>query len=198
MLTTILFPSLTGAAASTTPSPRDVPKTHKAYNAIMLMLQTRFMEVDAQNKFRPSEPVTRADIAMLFAKLIGGDSFEAEYPAPASSVEQLKMARDAQRRSDTNTILNALYQYAIDNNGTFPATLPAMPKEICNNRAKSSCTGLVDLHLLIDTYLVFVPIDPLAKTTDKGTGYKVFLDAQRRVTVTASKAEGDLPISVTR
>ena len=31
--------------------------------------------------------------------------------------KQLADARDAQRRSDVNTVLNAVYQYAIDNNG---------------------------------------------------------------------------------
>lgn len=34
--------------------------------------------------------------------------------------KQLGDARDAQRRSDVNTILNAVWQYAIDNNGNLP------------------------------------------------------------------------------
>lgn len=37
--------------------------------------------------------------------------------------KQLGDARDSQRRSDVNTLLNATYQYAIDNNGLFPDTL---------------------------------------------------------------------------
>ncbi|TSC59383.1 MAG: Uncharacterized protein Greene041662_530 [Candidatus Peregrinibacteria bacterium Greene0416_62] len=38
--------------------------------------------------------------------------------------KQLADARNAQRRSDVNTVLNAVYQYAIDNNGTLPGCLP--------------------------------------------------------------------------
>ena len=34
--------------------------------------------------------------------------------------KQLGDARNAQRRADVNTILNAVYQYSIDNNGNFP------------------------------------------------------------------------------
>ena len=37
--------------------------------------------------------------------------------------KQLGKARNAQRRSDVNTILNAVYQYAIDHNGNLPGTL---------------------------------------------------------------------------
>ena len=36
---------------------------------------------------------------------------------------QLGQARNAQRNSDINTILNAVWQYAIDNNGTMPSDL---------------------------------------------------------------------------
>ena len=41
--------------------------------------------------------------------------------------KQLGDTRNAQRRSDVNTILNAVYQYAIDNNGTLPATITVTP-----------------------------------------------------------------------
>ena len=37
--------------------------------------------------------------------------------------KQLGDARNAQRRSDVNTILNAAYQFAIDNNGLLPGCL---------------------------------------------------------------------------
>lgn len=40
--------------------------------------------------------------------------------------KQLGDTRNAQRRSDVNTILNAVYQYTIDNNGTLPATIDAV------------------------------------------------------------------------
>ena len=44
--------------------------------------------------------------------------------------KQMGDARNAQRRSDVNTILNAVYQYAIDNNGTMPGCLAAVAVDI--------------------------------------------------------------------
>ena len=35
-------------------------------------------------------------------------------------VKQLAEARNAQRFADINTLYSSLYQYSIDNNGTFP------------------------------------------------------------------------------
>ena len=37
--------------------------------------------------------------------------------------KQLGDTRNAQRRADVSTILNGVYQYTIDNNGTLPATI---------------------------------------------------------------------------
>src|SRR3989344_1939000 len=45
--------------------------------------------------------------------------------------KQLGDARDAQRRSDVTTILNAVYQYAIDNDGLLPPGIPSTAREIC-------------------------------------------------------------------
>ena len=56
--------------------------------------------------------------------------------------KQLGDTRNAQRRSDVNTILNAVYQYAIDNNGTLPTGITTTQKEICvGNPATTTCTG---------------------------------------------------------
>src|SRR3989344_7044454 len=93
--------------------------------------------------------------------------------------KQLGDTRNAQRRSDVNTILNAVYQYAIDNNGTLPTGITTTQKEICvGNTATTTCTGatpsLTTLNELIwnEKYLVSIPIDPQATTT-AGVGYYV-------------------------
>ncbi|MDQ5962394.1 MAG: ral secretion pathway protein [Patescibacteria group bacterium] len=112
--------------------------------------------------------------------------------------KQLGDTRNAQRRSDVTTILNAAYQYSIDNNGVLPAGVTASSTEICAQGA-ADCTGVIDLSVLAlnGKYLVGIPQDP-QKVTVNGTGYFIFRDANGRLTVTAPLAEQAAVISVTR
>ena len=114
--------------------------------------------------------------------------------------KQLADARNAQRRSDVNTILNAVYQFAIDNDGDLPGCLPAAtagtPYNICTIGA---CTGVTDgcsLAALTGTYLVSIPVDP-SGATGNDTMYDI-TKANSRVTVEAPAAEQGETISVTR
>src|ERR1700722_18928038 len=63
--------------------------------------------------------------------------------------------RNAQRSGDVSTVLNAVYQYALDNNNQIPSTITTTPTDICRTGA-SSCTGLIDLSILTNSqkYLV--------------------------------------------
>ena len=114
--------------------------------------------------------------------------------------KQMGDARNAQRRSDVNTILNAVYQYAIDNNGTMPGCLGATPATggpVCVKG--SSCTGVTggcNLDSLTTSYIVDLPKDP-SGATGNDTNYAVAI-SNGRVTVSAPKAEQSQTISVTR
>ncbi len=125
--------------------------------------------------------------------------------------KQLGDARNAQRRSDVLTILNAIYQYSIDTNGTIPATITSTAacalganKEINNGAATNA--NLVDLYTTLiaseasTTYLVAIPRDPIATSSADGlgSGYAVVKTASNRVTVCAPLAESGVTISVTR
>jgi prepilin-type N-terminal cleavage/methylation domain-containing protein len=114
--------------------------------------------------------------------------------------KQLGDARDAQRRSDVNTILNAVYQYAIDNEGALPGNIPTTTsKGICKVTAiGANCYNGVNLRVLTGAYLVSIPTDPQAGTTGTGTNYTIVQDANGRITVAAPDAEQDTNISVTR
>ena len=113
--------------------------------------------------------------------------------------KQLGSARDAQRRSDVNTILNAVYQYSIDFNGQLPSGIPNTATVICKNNLP---TGCVNLSVLTGSYLVGIPVDPsiTVANTASGTNYFIRQDATtHRVTVTAPGAEQTTGgISVTR
>lgn len=112
--------------------------------------------------------------------------------------KQLGDARNAQRRSDVNTILNATYQYAIDHNGSLPSGIPTgTSKYICKS-SDGVCNNGVNLRLLTGSYLVNIPSDPQVAATATGTHYTIVQDANGRVTVAAPGAEQNATISVTR
>ena len=122
---------------------------------------------------------------------------------------QLGQARDAQRRSDVNTILNAVYQYAIDNNGNLPnRDITTTEKPICQSDvAYDTCsgttlipvTGGVNLRKLTGSYLLNIPRDPSLNATGTGTRYTIKKDANNRITVKATGKEvSATEISVTR
>ena len=137
---------------------------------------------------------------------------------------QLGQARDAQRRSDVNTILNTIYQYSIDNNGTLPGYLtgavvgtsyevcgPTMldqqtggaPNPGCKLNATAAVGGPyqgVNIRALTGAYIVKVPVDPSrTPATATGTNHFVVKNANNRITVFARGAEQTpAGISVTR
>lgn len=110
-------------------------------------------------------------------------------------------SRNAQRSADVATILNGVYQYSLDNNGTVPTGITTTATEICAT-GSSSCTSLVDLSVVTTNgkYLVSIPKDPQCSTScaTNGTGYRIVKDANGRITVTAPAAEQGKTISVTR
>ncbi len=118
--------------------------------------------------------------------------------------KQLADTRNAERRADVNTILSAAYQYAIDNNGSLPSTIPTSSScattstnEICQTGA--TCTGLVDLSVLTNSeeYLTSMPTDPTGATTN-GAGYHIAKSSNGRITVCSPDAEEGATIEVTR
>ncbi len=111
--------------------------------------------------------------------------------------KQLGDTRNAQRKADVNTILNGVYQYAIDNNGSLPAAITTTQTEIC--KSGGTCTGLIDLGVLTasEKYLVSIPFDPTGSSTN-GAGYEIKKSANGRVTVVAPDAEQGATVSVTR
>ena len=109
--------------------------------------------------------------------------------------KQFSMARDAQRQSDVYSIMNALHQYALDHEGSFPDGITTDPLEICRT-GSLSCEDKYDLSALTDdqSYLVSIPIDPLCTPSnlncaDSETGYFISLTQGGRMWVSADDAE---------
>ena len=119
--------------------------------------------------------------------------------------KQLLDARTAQRKSDVTTILNAVYQYSIDNKGSMPGSnIPVAPTaaiEICSSAVSLTCTtaSLADLSSLISTqtYLTAIPVDPAGNVTN-GAGYTIQKSANNRITVAAPAVGSYTAYSATR
>lgn len=123
--------------------------------------------------------------------------------------KQLADSRNSQRRVDVGTILNAVYQFAIDNNGVLPPGVTRLSQtgvlekmEICKTgvlAANCNADAMTILSELTtsEKYVTSIPTDPKATTTD-GTGYWIVKTANNRVTVEAPLAEQGVTISVTR
>ena len=126
--------------------------------------------------------------------------------------KQLADTRNAQRRSDVLSIANAIYQYSIDRNGAVPATVVTTfasssecglgsGKEIDNGTGGGSYVDLSSLLVgATSTYLVAIPHDPIATSTDsgRGSGYAIGKIFGSRIMVCAPLAENGVAISVTR
>jgi prepilin-type N-terminal cleavage/methylation domain-containing protein len=110
---------------------------------------------------------------------------------------QFKQANDTQRWSNVNAILNAVHQYAVDNRGQLPGTIPTTSTiAVCS--ATSTCSGLVNLaSFLAPTYIVSMPVDPTCAVANS-TCYTITATSSR-LTVSAPNVEvSSVPITVSR
>jgi type IV pilus assembly protein PilA len=120
--------------------------------------------------------------------------------------KQIQDTNNSQRRVDVRTIMDAIYQYATDNDGDLPSNIgqagstcgaQSNLQEIC--KTGGSCSNLVDVNVLTTnaTYLTSIPTDPTGATSN-GTGYYAVLTSNGRVTVCAPSAQQSETISITR
>ena len=113
---------------------------------------------------------------------------------------QFSQANNTKRRSDVNSILNAVNQYMVDNKGVLPAGITSSVQNISNTGA-NICVALVP------QYIAALPRDPLTAngvavtdcTVAYDTNYTIVQSAaNNRITVNAPAVELGDSISVTR
>ncbi len=119
--------------------------------------------------------------------------------------KQLADGRNARRRSDVNAILNAVYQYVIDNQGNVPGSpqIDTNLRQVCAGSAMGGNCGATAvqgtvLWALTGSYIVKLPMDPLVASNSAGTAYNIQRSGNGRITVSAPKAEQGVTISVSR
>ncbi len=114
---------------------------------------------------------------------------------------QFAQARDSQRVSNLNAILNAIGQRMADNKGVFAGsvgsqicpTLPSTATEITSETPAATTTSAA-LGCLVPTYISVLPTDPSGPTAP-GTGYSVLVDANGRIHISATTPEPSIPRS---
>ncbi len=113
--------------------------------------------------------------------------------------KQLADARNAQRQSDVNAIINAAHKYLVDHDA-LPVDIPlGTSEEICRTGDEGlPCAHGVRLEMLSGTYVAELPRDPLAPVTGTGTRYWIVKDAAGRMTVIAPYAERGKSIFMSR
>ena len=120
--------------------------------------------------------------------------------------KQLGDTRNAQRRSDVLTILNAVYQYSLDNNGSLDTITnsdgPLTPSSTCSDTGTKVNVLSDKLVSASSTYLTAIPHDPNATDAATDAKYYIVKLPSGRLTVCAplSVGEGNVTsqIEVTR
>lgn len=113
---------------------------------------------------------------------------------------QFAQARNTQRWSNVNTLLNAVHQRIADNRGTWNTTCGTVTVSLPTTATDiGSGTGLIDLaSCVVPTYVSTMVMDPTAGTA-ADTNYSIVRDGTTgRITVAAPAAELTEVISVVR
>ena len=110
---------------------------------------------------------------------------------------QFAQARNTQRTSNINTILNAIGQNIADNKGVFTCGAVTLPASTASTSIDDATGGAgKDLSCLTPTYIPSFPQDPTA-AVGAATGYMISVDATARVLICApASVEPAIPGSV--
>jgi type IV pilus assembly protein PilA len=119
---------------------------------------------------------------------------------------QFKLARDSQRTSNVNALLNAIHQNMAEHRGTFTCSgtikvFTSSSTRIRDSVASSSAGDIASC--IVPDYIASVPFDPsrtnahYTSSTDYDSGYDMSQDPDGRITIVA-QGELTTPISVTR
>lgn len=103
---------------------------------------------------------------------------------------QFASARDTQRRADLYGITNAIYQWAVENNGNIPTSITATPANVGTSSVNLST-------ILAPTYIAAIPKDP-SNGTDADTQYIIFSQNGRVVASASSELSPGVYITVVR
>lgn len=106
-------------------------------------------------------------------------------------VKRFQDARDSRRWNDVNSILTAVHECIVDNDGSLTDC------GITDTSSHVLGTGDLDLSTELAAYLKSMPQDPSTGAA-ADTGYSLQADSNNIITITADDAEGSATIQVSR
>lgn len=115
--------------------------------------------------------------------------------AAVDPAKRLAQARNVRRSTDVDTILTAIQEYAVDNNGKLPAGISTTEQQLgtCgltggNTVCTSAASNCLDLSTDLASYIKSIPEDPDGGSAQT-TYYSVVADSNNIITVTSCNAE---------
>lgn len=118
-------------------------------------------------------------------------------------VTRFAEARNSRRWNDVNSILTAVHEYIVDNDGQLPTGVSTTLQQLgtCSSGGATACSGAaavcLDLSTPLAKYLKTIPIAPNGGTAAT-TNYSVVADSNNIITVTACNAELSETVEVSR
>ncbi len=115
-------------------------------------------------------------------------------------------ARNSRRWTDVNSILTAVHQYIVDNDGTLPSGLSTSMSVTqigtANSGCNTSCTtasasACVNMNVTLARYLKTMPVDP-DEGTQAETGYYIAVNNNNIVSVGSCNPENGETVEVSR
>jgi type IV pilus assembly protein PilA len=105
---------------------------------------------------------------------------------------QFKLARDSQRVSNVNAILNAIHQNMAEHRGIFMCNGNPYDLATTSARVKNGQYGADIAACVVPDYISSLPFDPslsgakFISVTDYDTGYEIARDANGRITASST------------
>ena len=184
------------------PRIRSVEKSHYK------RMPKHLLKAYAPRIFSVSAPDSRAGFTLIEVLVVIGiiAILAAVVLVAVNPSRQFKLARDSQRTSNVNAILNAIHQNISEHRGSFvcEGTVKDIPTVFTRIKSNSASSTPGDIGMcLVPDYLSALPFDPSASgahfvdVSDYDTGYEFARDVNGRITASST---GELmpAISVTR
>lgn len=112
-------------------------------------------------------------------------------------------ARNSRRWTDVNSILTAVHESIVDNDGALPSGISTTEQQLgtCSSGGSTVCTSAaaacLDLSTTLAAYLKSIPSDP-SDGSAATTYYSVVADSNNIITITGCNAENSETIQISR